>query len=181
MTIGLGPAIVLDKMISIRSTFSARPDSSDCETRLAALREHLDVLTRWSIASGNVSEDFAKEDAFENLLALAVLESGDAYECVKWLDESARWDVETSLVHLFDRVFSSIDPATLVRERAWVMQNGVRFPAGVGQQVVVQIGDERFLGMVKTVERAVARALVDLGGEGTGVWVNAEDVAEVVS
>lgn len=141
------------------------------------------MLARWAVSTDNCSREFADDIAFTNLLSLAVMESGDAYAAVKWLDDVARWEVETALVHLFDRVYASIDPITLLREREWVMQNAIRFPADAGQQVIVLIGGERFLGYVQSVERAVARALVNIGPpeHDATLWVNAEDVVEVVS
>ncbi len=168
---------------SYRSAASTRPDSTSCEARIRALRARLSDVRKWAIATENASTVFAESSAFENLIAEALLFAPDAYAACRNLEETARWDIDVDLVLILNEVYRDIPAVVESLEREWVIETGTRFPAGPGAQVKVVLGKLPYLGKVADVNRATASGLIHLHlmESKSGIWVDAEDIVEVLT
>ncbi len=173
--------IMLDKMIHVRNAHPTRPDPDDSTVREQSLRQRLDELRTWAVYTDNVTPEFSVRDEFTNLFLLAVIEEGDAYDAAKWLDLNAMWDIDTELVLILHAVYSDCADIADSMEQEWVMRSGTRIHATSGQQILVTIGGEDYLGTINQINRATATAEVTLSNvEGAGIVINAEDIREVL-
>lgn len=112
-------------------------------------------------------------------LVSAVHGTRDIWAMARWLEDWG-WRVNHDVYQMLADFYRSLETARIEREVEWVLQHGVRFPAGKGQKIAFSRAGGRRTGSVEDVDRARARGFVRVKGtDGKTtelVGVNAESV-----
>jgi hypothetical protein len=142
-------------------------------------REFVDQVREWADNLGIVPED-VDEKEFLAALALALIESPDAYHAGRYLEDFIGWPVNGDLICVLDRAFSRMKFVTSQFVHQWVTENNVRFPAQKGDLIRCKIGDLELTGRVTEVLRREARGLFVPNGKKTHMPIFAEEVLQIL-
>lgn len=144
-----------------------------------AARQCVKEVRSWAEDCG-VVEDDSDDREFLALLSVAFIESPDAYQAGRYLEDFFGWPVQIDLMRVLDSAYGKMKYITQGFVHAWVMENNVRFPAKKGQTVRVRVGDAEITGEVLEVIRREARAILAPIGKKKPITVYAEEVQEVM-
>lgn len=145
----------------------------------AAAREIADAVRHWAENYGVVKED-ACEREFLALLTVAMIESPDAYQTGRYLEDFFGWPVTGDLTRVIDKAFVRMKSLTHDFVHAWVMENNVRFPAKRGDMIRCKIGDVEVSGQVVEVIKREARGLFIPNNRDKPMTVLAEEIQQVL-
>jgi hypothetical protein len=158
--------------------YPPRPRWNHKIVKEAVAARFVEEVRAWAEMNGAVAEE-TEDKEFRVATALAILESPDAYQAGRYLDDFYDWPVNHDLIRIFERAFHQLKPATRAFVQAWVLKNNVRFKAERGDTVHFCIGDLEMSGAVMEVITTEAIAVVKLRGSGKLITVYAEDVMSV--
>lgn len=145
----------------------------------AAAATIVDDVHKWADVSGCIGDDDADIKQFRALVTIAILESPDAYQAGRYLEDFYGWPVDRPLISVLDRAFRQMPLLVPEHVHAWVMKYNVRFPATKGQGVRVNLGGCEFTGTVVDVIAKDARAIViPIGKSQQPISIPAEEVIE---
>lgn len=155
-----------------------RPRRNDIAVMSQAAAEIVPEVHDWAckMKATTVAPD---DKEFRALITLAILESADSYQALRYLDDFLGWPVGPELASIFDKAFARMPRIADDMVMDWVLATGARFPAKAGQGVNVKIGDVEFVGKVEAVIRKEARGIVrTYGSNRQAVSVLAEEVLD---
>lgn len=152
-----------------------RPAWNHKVVKEAVAVEFVEEVRKWAYLHGAVEED-VEDREFLAVVVLAMLESPDAYQAGRYLEDFYEWPVTGELVKIFDQAFARLKPASRKYVLEWVMKNNVRFPGRKGDVVKCRIGDTELSGSVLEVITSEAKGVVKLRGSEKLLTVNAEEV-----
>ena len=124
----------------------------------AAAREIVDDVRHWAGNYGVVEED-ACDREFLALLSIAIIESADAYQAGRYLEDFFNWPVTGDLTRIIDKAFMRMKYLVHEFVHAWVMENNIRFPAKKEDMIRCKVGDVEISGRVVEVIKREARGL----------------------
>jgi hypothetical protein len=162
-----------------------RPKWNHQAVKAAAAAKIVDDARVWATAMGieHASPEGAPSE-FAALLALAIIESADAYDAGRYLETFYGWPVNGELVRILDTAYMAMPRLTTPFVHEWVMANNIRFPAKKGNTIKFMIGDAEFSGVVVDTLPREARGWVEVLNvkqKGKVVPVDAEAVVKVTS
>lgn len=156
-----------------------RPAWNHKEVKEAAAAEIVDAVRDWASVSGCLGDDDTDPKQFRALVAIAVLESPDAYQAGRYFEDFYGWPVDRVFINILDTAYNRMPILCTKFVHTWVTKNAVRFPAKKGQGVNVRIGDCEFTAEVQDIVHREARGLVLPLGRGTKpLMVPAEEIIE---
>ena len=145
----------------------------------ATARQFVDQVRDWAECMGAVEED-ADPNEFLAVMALALIESPDAYHAGRYLEDFIGWPVNGDLINIFDTAYASMKYVVRDFVHVWVMENNVRFPAKSGDLIRCKIGDVEINGHVLEVIRTEAKGIVVPTGRDRPMPVHAEEVVQIL-
>lgn len=155
-----------------------RPAWNHKVVKEAVAVEYVEEVRKWAYLHGAVEEDVDDRE-FLAAVTLAILESPDAYQTGRYLEDFYEWPVTMELVRIFQAAFARLKPLSRKYVLEWVVKNNVRFPGKKGSVVKCRIGDAELSGSVVEVVSSEAAAVVRLRGSEKLLTVYAEDVISV--
>lgn len=164
----------------MNSKYPPRPKWNHPDVKTAVAAEFVDEVQHWAELMGVVEAGEHDEREFLAVLTLALIESPDAYQAGRYLEDFIDWPVTGELIRTLDRAYSRMKHVAREFVHAWVMENSVRFPTDKGGGVRFRIGDFEAVGRVVEVIRTEASALVIPTGGKQPLTVNTEEVLQLV-
>ncbi len=138
-----------------------RPKWNHPSVKTLAVAEVIKDVRAWAIDCGAVPEDH-DENEFLALVTLAMIESPDAYDCTRYIDQFFDWPVDGNLTRILDRAYFRLKIITPKVVREWVIKTGARFPHKEGTGIAFRIGDITMRGTIKAVIHGEAVAMVEV-------------------
>jgi len=145
----------------------------------AAAREISDRVRVWADGVGAIPDE-AEDKEFVAVLALTLIESPDAYQAGRYLDDFMDWPVSGELIQILEVAYARMKYLTRDFVVEWVMQNNVRFPAKKGDMIRCTIGDLEMTGRVIEVIRREATGIFVPNGRNKPMPIMAEEVKQVL-
>jgi len=158
-----------------------RPQWNHPDVKTLAVAEVIADVRTWAVTIGAVPEDHNQAE-FLALVTLAMIESPDAYDFVRYIHQFFDWPVDGKLTRIIDRAYLRLKILTPIVVRKWVMKTGARFPHKEGTSIAFRIGDVNMRGTVKAVINGEAVAMVEVFTRKPRiVRVMAEEVLHIVT
>lgn len=158
-----------------------RPRWNHKPVKEAVAKEFVDEVRAWADLYGAVDNENATEKDYLVALAITLIESPDAYQAGRYLEDFFGWPVTGDLIRILDRAYQRMHKVVRKHVLEWVVEHNVRFPGKKGEGVRFRIGDLEFGGTIVEVLRNEAKAVVKLNVKGKLWTVNAEDVLQITS
>lgn len=140
---------------------------------------YVDDIREWAEQLGVVKDDHDDRE-FLALLSIALIESPDAYQAGRYLEDFFGWPVQADLVRVLDACYRRMKFVTRDFVHEWVTTNNVRFPAKKGDTIRCKIGDLEISGEVIEVIRREARGLFVPNNKTKPMVVLAEEIQQVL-
>lgn len=154
-----------------------RPQWNHECVKTAAAESIFDDVKSWALTVGAITED-ADDKEVRALVTLSILQSADAYDAGRYIEDFIGWPVTGELIRIIDRAYCAMPRMVAPFVHEWVMKERVRFPAKNGDEIKFRIGDAEGTGTVVGVVAREARGFVELRS-GKTVPVLAEEVIKV--
>ena len=145
----------------------------------AAAREFVDEVRMWADDLGLLPEDVDDKE-FLAVLALALIESPDAYHAGRYLEDFIGWPVNGDLIRVLDRAFGRMKFITSVFVQQWVVKHNVRMRANKGDAIRCKIGDLELSGRMVEVIKREARGIFIPNGSDRHMIVLAEEIIQIL-
>jgi len=114
----------------------------------------------------------ANEDKFMSHVILAVMESSDSYQAVRYINDFYEWPCSRSTITLFDNIFYDIKNQVHTQILSWVVSTGIRPNLKKGEPITFSVNpDVHISGHVAEVLPATARYAVTVPKTGTDEYV----------
>ena len=147
----------------------------------AVAAEFVKPVREWAELHGAVPNQNATDKDYLVAVALALIESPDAYQAGRYFEDFFDWPVTGDLIRILDQAYARMKVVVRRFVLEWVLENNVRFPAKKGEGIRFRIGDLELSGVIIEVLGHEAKGVVKLSNKGKHWAVNAEDVLEVTS
>lgn len=141
--------------------------------------KYVEAVRHWADNFGALEAD-ADDREFLACFTLALIESPDAYQAGRYLEDFFNWPVQADLIRVLDAAYSHMKYATRDLVHTWVMENNVRFPAKKGDTIRCKIGDVEARGRVVEVIKREARGLFVPNRAARPIFVLAEEIQQVI-
>jgi len=165
----------------MRTTTTPRPQWNHPDVKALAVAEIIDDVRTWAVECGAVPEDH-NSDEFRALITLAMIESPDAYDFSRYVQQFFDWPANGVLTRIVDRAYLRLKILTPRVVREWVIATGIRFPYEEKISIAFRVGDESLRGIIKAVLKDEAAAMVQVFARKPRVMrVMAEEVLHIVT
>ncbi len=165
----------------MQTTENRRPQWNHPDVKTLAVAEVIEDVRVWAVTIGAVPEDHNKVE-FLALVTLAMIESPDAYDFVRYIHQFFDWPVDGNLTRIIDRAYLRLRILTPKVVREWVIKTGTRFPHKEGVSIAFRIGDANMRGTIKAVIKGEALAMVEVFSRKPRiVRVMSEEVLHIVT
>lgn len=134
-------------------------------------------VRNWAERNG-VAEASASDREFLAAISLAFLESPDAYQMGRYLEDFYDWPVTQELITILNTAYESLKFEAHRQVILWVVANNIKVPCKKGDRITFRIGDVEGTGDVVDIIRSEARAVVQLKNKKI-LTINAEEILEV--
>jgi len=156
-----------------------RPRWNHKPVKESVAKEFVGEVRDWADLNGVIATKDATEQDYLVALAVTLIESPDAYQAGRYLDDFFDWPVAGDLIRILDRAYQHMHKAVRKHVLEWVIENNIRFPGKKGEGVRFRIGDLELSGTIVEVLRHEAKAVVKLNAKDKHWNVNAEDVLQI--
>lgn len=163
----------------MKTDYPPRPRWNHQCVKEEAAREFIDEIRAWADDIGILPDD-VNEKEFLAVIALALIESPDAYHAGRYLEDFIDWPVNGDLIRVLDRAFGRMKFITSTFVQQWVVQHNIRFNAKAGDNIRCKIGDLELSGKVTDVIHREARAVFLPNGGERHMVVMAEEVQQIL-
>jgi hypothetical protein len=163
----------------LQKAYPPRPRWNHQCVKEAAAREFVDEVRVWADDLGLLNSD-VEDREFLAVLALALIESPDAYHAGRYMEDFIGWPVNGDLIRILDRAYGRMKFITSAFVQQWVVEHNVRLTANKGDSIRCKIGDLELSGKVVDVIKREARAIFIPNGADRHMIVLAEEIIQVL-
>ena len=149
-----------------------------CVKEATAL-EFVDSIRDWAESMGVVDEGVDDKE-FLAVLTLALVESPDAYQAGRYLEDFIEWPVTGELFKILEQAFHRMKFVTRDFVHAWVMENNIRITAKRGDLIRCKVGDLEITGRLQEVIKREAKGYFIPNGRDQHMPVYAEEILQVL-
>lgn len=157
-----------------------RPRWNHSCVKEATAREFVEPVRAWAKDAG-IDDGEADDKEFLAVLALALIESPDAYHAGRYLEDFIHWPVNGKLIQILDIAYARMQYVTRDLVHIWVMEHNIRFPAKRGNVVLCKIGEVNITGKIVEIIPREAKGYFIPNGRNKPMPVYAEEIQQVIA